>query len=206
MHLLDLLRVLDYFGTVVFAVSGALVAARKGMDWMGFAILATVTGIGGGTLRDLILARPVFWLVHWEYIALCVLAAGATFYLVAHVHRRLSWLLWADAVGLAAFSVIGVQIALASGTNPFIAILMGMMTAAFGGLIRDVLAGEPPLLLHREIYASAALVGGGVYVLFAVVLHQPLWALVLGFLVALLIRALGIVYHWHLPAARAADI
>ncbi len=204
MHLLDLLRVLDYFGTVVFAISGALVAARKGMDWMGFAILATVTGIGGGTLRDLILARPVFWLVHWEYIALCVASAGLTFYFAAPVHRRLSWLLWADAVGLAAFTVIGVQIALSSGTNSFIAIIMGMMTAAFGGLIRDVLAGEPPLMLHREIYASAALVGGVVYVLFAVVWHQPFWALICGFLVALLIRALGIVYHWHLPAARVA--
>jgi uncharacterized membrane protein YeiH len=200
----DLLRGLDYFGTVVFAISGALVAARKGMDLMGFAILATVTGIGGGTLRDLILDRPVFWVAHWEYIVICVLTAIATFYFVHHVRRRFSWLLWADAVGLAAFSVLGVQIALSTGTNPFIAIIMGMMTAAFGGLIRDVLAGEPPLLLHREIYASAALLGGVVYVLFAVALHQPIWALILGFIVALVVRALGIVYHWHLPTARSA--
>lgn len=199
-----MLRGLDFFGTVVFAISGALVAARKSMDWMGFAILATVTGIGGGTLRDLLLGRPVFWIVHWEYIVICVVTALATFYLLRHVHRRLSWLLWADAVGLAAFSVLGVQIALASGTSPFIAIIMGMMTAAFGGLIRDVLAGEPPLLLHREIYASAALSGGVVYVLLAVVLHQPIWALIVGFVAALLIRGLGIVYHWHLPAARAS--
>lgn len=204
MIIADMLRGLDFFGTVVFAISGALVAARKSMDWMGFAILATVTGIGGGTLRDLLLGRPVFWIVHWEYIVICVVTALATFYLLRHVHRRLSWLLWADAVGLAAFSVLGVQIALASGTSPFIAIIMGMMTAAFGGLIRDVLAGEPPLLLHREIYASAALSGGVVYVLLAVVLHQPIWALIVGFVAALLIRGLGIVYHWHLPAARAS--
>ncbi|ANJ68293.1 hypothetical protein A9404_05070 [Halothiobacillus diazotrophicus] len=199
-----MLRGLDFFGTVVFAISGALVAARKSMDWMGFSILATVTGIGGGTLRDLLLGRPVFWIVHWEYIVICVVTALATFYLLRHVHRRLSWLLWADAVGLAAFSVLGVQIALTSGTSPFIAIIMGMMTAAFGGLIRDVLAGEPPLLLHREIYASAALIGGVVYVLLAVVLHQPIWALIVGFVAALIIRGLGIVYHWHLPAARAS--
>ncbi len=204
MVIADLLRGLDYFGTVVFAISGALVAARKGMDLMGFAILATVTGIGGGTLRDLILARSVFWVAHWEYIVICVLTAIATFYFVHHVRRRFSWLLWADAVGLAAFSVLGVQIALSTGTNPFIAIIMGMMTAAFGGLIRDVLAGEPPLLLHREIYASAALLGGVVYALFGVVLHQPVWALILGFIVALVVRALGIVYHWHLPTARSA--
>lgn len=204
MIIADLLRGLDYFGTVVFAISGALVAARKRMDWMGFSILATVTGIGGGTLRDLILGRPVFWVLHWEYIVICVVSALGTFYLLQHVHRRLSWLLWADAVGLAAFSVLGVQIALSSGTSPFIAIIMGMMTAAFGGLIRDVLAGEPPLLLHREIYASAALIGGVVYVLLAVFLHQPIWALIVGFVAALIIRGLGIVYHWHLPAARAS--
>lgn len=203
MVIADLLRGLDYFGTVVFAISGALVAARKGMDLMGFAILATVTGIGGGTLRDLILARPVFWVAHWEYIVICVLTAIATFYFAQHIRRRFSWLLWADAVGLAAFSVLGVQIALSVGTNPFIAIIMGMMTAAFGGLIRDVLAGEPPLLLHREIYASAALLGGVVYVLFSVTLDQPVWALVLGFIVALVVRALGIVYHWHLPTERS---
>ncbi|OZB74274.1 MAG: hypothetical protein B7X28_00070 [Halothiobacillus sp. 13-55-253] len=203
MHIADLLRGLDYFGTIVFAISGALVAARKGMDWMGFAILATVTGIGGGTLRDLILDRPVFWVSHWEYIVLCVLTSLVTFYFVPHIRRRYSWLLWADAIGLAVFSVLGVQIALSTGTSPFIAIIMGMMTAAFGGLIRDVLAGEPPLLLHREIYASAALSGGVVYALLVVVLHQPIWALILGFIVALVVRALGIVYHWHLPTARS---
>lgn len=199
-----LLRGLDYFGVAVFAISGALVAARKGMDWMGFAILATVTGIGGGTLRDLLLNRPVYWLVHWEYIVICLVAALATFYLIRHVQRRLSWLLWADAVGLAAFTVIGAQVALSVGTNPFIAIIMAMMTAAFGGLIRDVLAGEQPLLLHREIYASAALTGGLVYVLFAHYLSEPFWAVLAGFATALVVRGLGIVYHLHLPAARGS--
>jgi len=196
------LRGLDYFGVAVFAVSGALVAARKGMDWMGFAILATVTGIGGGTLRDLLLGRPVFWLVRWEYIVICLVAALGTFYLIRHVQRRLSWLLWADAVGLAAFSVIGAQVALSMGTSPFIAVIMAMMTAAFGGLIRDVLAGEMPLLLHREIYASAALSGGLMYVLLAYYLAAPLWAVPAGFVTALVVRGLGIVYHLHLPAAR----
>ena len=200
----ELMRGLDYFGVAVFAISGALVAARKGMDWMGFSILATVTGIGGGTLRDLLLDRHVYWLVHWEYIVICLVAALATFYLIRHMQRRLSWLLWADAVGLAAFSVIGAQVALSSGTNPFIAIIMAVMTAAFGGLIRDVLAGERPLLLHREIYASAALAGGLVYVLLAHYLAEPLWALIAGFGTALVVRGLGIIYHLHLPTARSS--
>lgn len=197
----ELLQGLDYFGTAVFAVSGALVADRKRMDMMGFLILATVTGIGGGTLRDLLLDRPVFWLTQWEYLVITALVAIAAFYVSKPFKRRSNWLPWADAVGLAAFCVIGTQIALSMDASPMIAVMMGIMTAAFGGLIRDVLAGEPPLLLHREIYASAALAGGVVYVLFAHWLAWPIAAVILGFGVTLLVRGLGIHYHWHLPSS-----
>jgi len=195
------LQWLDYFGVAVFAISGALVAARKGMDWMGFVLIATVTGIGGGTLRDLLLDRPVYWIEAWQYIVICVAAAFATFYTVQYLHRRSSWLLWADAVGLAAFTVIGVEIALGQGVSPFIAVIMGVMTATFGGLIRDVLAGEMPLLLHREIYASAALLGGVVYVTVVMLADDLAWLATVGaFLSALVARGLGIVFHWHLPS------
>ncbi|MFA7521720.1 MAG: trimeric intracellular cation channel family protein [Halothiobacillaceae bacterium] len=197
----EILQGVDYFGTAVFAVSGALVADRKRMDLMGFLILATVTGIGGGTLRDLLLDRPVFWLTHWEYLAITAVMGLATFYVSKPLHQRANWLLWADAVGLAAFCVIGAQIALSLEASPMIAVMMGIMTATFGGLIRDVLAGELPLLLHREIYASAALAGGIVYVLLAHWLAWPIAAVVLGFIVTLVVRGLGIRYHWHLPSA-----
>ncbi|KTG16091.1 MULTISPECIES: trimeric intracellular cation channel family protein [unclassified Guyparkeria] len=197
----ELLQWLDYFGTAVFAVTGALVADRKRMDLMGFLILATVTGIGGGTLRDLLLDRPVFWLTQWEYLVIAAVMAIVFFYASKPFHQRANWLPWADAIGLAAFCVIGAQIALSMEANPMIAVMMGIMTAAFGGLIRDVLAGEPPLLLHREIYASAALAGGIVYVLFAHWLEWPIAALILGFTVTLVVRGLGIRYHWHLPSA-----
>ncbi|MGM0516103.1 MAG: trimeric intracellular cation channel family protein [Pseudomonadota bacterium] len=197
----EMLQAVDYFGTAVFAVSGALVASRQRMDLMGFLILATVTGIGGGTLRDLLLARPVFWLTQWEYLVITAVMAIATFYATRPFQQRSNWLLWADAVGLAAFCVIGAQIALSMDASPMIAVMMGIMTATFGGLIRDVLAGEPPLLLHREIYASAALAGGVVYVLFAHWLDWPIAAVILGFAVTLVVRGLGIRYHWHLPSA-----
>lgn len=197
----EMLQWLDYFGTAVFAVSGALVASRQRMDLMGFLILAMVTGIGGGTLRDLLLDRPVFWLTQWEYLVIAAVMAIATFFATRPFQERFNWLLWADAVGLAAFCVIGTQIALSMDASPMIAVMMGIITPAFGGLIRDVLAGEPPLLLHREIYASAALVGGIVYVLFAHWLGWPIAAVILGFTVTLVVRGLGIRYHWHLPSA-----
>jgi len=197
----EMLQWLDYFGTAVFAVSGALVASRQRMDLMGFLILAMVTGIGGGTLRDLLLDRPVFWLTQWEYLVIAAVMAIATFFATRPFQERFNWLLWADAVGLAAFCVIGTQIALSMDASPMIAVMMGIITPAFGGLIRDVLAGEPPLLLHREIYASAALVGGIVYVLFAHWLEWPIAAVILGFTVTLVVRGLGIRYHWHLPSA-----
>jgi len=194
------LQALDYFGVAVFAVSGALVAARKGMDWMGFILIATATGIGGGTLRDLLLDRPVYWIDEWQYLVICVAAAFITFYMIRHLRRRLSWLLWADAIGMAAFTVIGVEVALGMGVSPFIAVIMGVMTATFGGLIRDVIAGEMPLLLHREVYASAALLGGIVYVLVVILIDQGYVAAIAAFVTALVIRGLGITFHWHLPS------
>ncbi len=202
----ELIRVLDYFGVVVFAVSGALTAARKGMDLVGFALIGTITGIGGGTLRDLLLDRPVFWLSAHEYVLLTLFAAWSVFFFGrAFTPRLRSALDWADAVGLSAFAVIGAQAALASGTSPLIAVIMGMMTASFGGLLRDMICGEPPLILHREVYASAAAAGAAVFTL----LHEwpapPVVTLAAGFGVALGLRGLGIIYGLHLPAFPQRD-
>lgn len=198
----ELLKALDYFGVVVFAISGGLTAARKGMDLVGFALIGTVTGIGGGTLRDLLLDRPVYWLTEWEYVLMTVLAAWFVFFFArAFTHRMAeAWLNWADAVGLAVFSLIGAQAALAAGTSPFIAVVMGMMTASFGGLIRDMLCNEPPMILHREVYASAAVAGATVFIVLHELAAPALLTLAAGFLVALVVRGLGIVYGLHLPA------
>ena len=203
----ELLKALDYFGVVVFAISGGLTAARKGMDLVGFALIGTVTGIGGGTLRDLLLDKPVYWLSEWEYVLMTVLAAWAVFFFARAFNNRMAGALlnWADAVGLAVFSLIGTQAALASGTSPFIAVVMGMMTASFGGLIRDMLCNEPPMILHREVYASAAVAGSTVFIILHELAAPALLTLAAGFFAALIVRGMGIVYGLHLPAFPKSD-
>jgi uncharacterized membrane protein YeiH len=195
---------LDFFGVVVFALSGALIAAQKRLDPVGLILAATVTGVGGGTLRDLLLGRPVFWLQAWHTVAvtsataLLVYALGwlaPRFSQRIMAHRALDWL---DAVGLSVFCLIGAQAALAAGTNGFIAVIMGMMTASFGGLIRDILCNEIPMILHREIYATAAAAGAAAFVVTEQVLPHDL-ALMIGAGVAFLLRAMGIARGWQLP-------
>ena len=138
-----LIELLDYFGIIVFAISGALAAARARMDVVGFALLGVVTGIGGGSLRDILLGRlTVFWIEQPQYIVICVVAAIATFVSVPIIVSRLKLLLWADAVGLAVFAVLGAQTALAADVPLIIAALLGVVSATFGGLIRDRAKGD----------------------------------------------------------------
>ena len=129
------------------------------MDLVGFALLATVTGVGGGTLRDLVLGHAVFWLDQPGYVLLCALCSTLVFVAAPRIEYRYPVLLWADAVGLSVFAALGTYTTLEGGFSPVIAVLMGVMTATFGGLIRDVLACEIPLILRHEIYATAALIG-----------------------------------------------
>ncbi|MBB5519834.1 trimeric intracellular cation channel family protein [Amphiplicatus metriothermophilus] len=156
--------VLSYIGLFVFAVSGALTALRNDMDIFGVAMIGLVTGVGGGTIRDVLLGSfPVWWIADPLAIAIC--AAGAAVAVVAQpaIASRLKALIWADAAGLAVFAIIGAQAALAAGAPALIAVFMGAVTATFGGVLRDVLCNETPLILREEIYATAALIGAGVY-------------------------------------------
>ncbi|MGE0565961.1 MAG: trimeric intracellular cation channel family protein [Pseudolabrys sp.] len=200
----SLFTILDWTGTAVFAVTGALVASRKRMDIFGFILLGSATGIGGGSLRDLMLgATPVFWVREPVYLAICVGVSAATFFLAHVPESRYRVLLWLDAVGLALFCIIGADKALAAGTSGFIAVAMGAATATFGGIIRDLLGGESPLILRKEIYVTAALAGALVFVS-GVKLGAPwLAAAGAGFAVCLTVRALALVYGWSLPVYRA---
>lgn len=194
---------LDLAGVAVFAVSGALEAARREMDLLGFVLVGSVTGIGGGTLRDLLLgSTPVFWIAEPVYISVCVGAAVLTFAGARLLASRLRALMWMDAAGLAVFAVTGTQAALAQDVSPIIAAGMGMMTATFGGFIRDIMCNDIPLILRSEIYATAALAGAGVYVgLDAAGLAGPaatLAALATGFG----LRAVAIVTGLSLPKYR----
>lgn len=197
------LALLELSGTIVFAVSGALAAARKQMDLFGFVVLATVTGIGGGTLRDLLLGRhPVGWVGQPSVVLLCGATAVLTFGLVPKLEARSSALLWADAVGLAVFAVTGTRTALEAGAPAVSAIALGMLTAAGGGMVRDVLAGEIPLVLRREIYALAAILGGAAYWALAELSLPTGPAMVLACLLAFGLRALGLRFGLSLPAYR----
>jgi uncharacterized membrane protein YeiH len=197
----------EAFGVAVFALTGALTAARKGMDPFGFALLATVTGVGGGTLRDLLLGtRPVFWVGDPTDVLVCLGIAALTFIFGPTRVARLDaggrgrTLLWADAMGLAMFAVVGTQKALAAGVPPVSAIALGTITATFGGIIRDLLAGMTPLVLRQEIYVTAAFLGAAVLVLGQGLGFSAALSAGAGFCAAFALRALAILRGWSLPA------
>ena len=195
-----LIELLGYFGIIVFAISGALAAARARMDVVGFALLGVVTGIGGGSLRDILLGRlPVFWIEQPQYIVICVVAAIATFVSVPIIVSRLKLLLWADAVGLAVFAVLGAQTALAADVPLIIAALLGVVSATFGGLIRDIICRETPLILLKEIYVTAALVGALLYVSLIEFAVTPGVAMLAGCATTFAVRGLALVYSLSLP-------
>jgi uncharacterized membrane protein YeiH len=163
---LTILYLLDLLGVFVFAVSGALAAGRKSLDLLGVVVIAVVTAIGGGTLRDLLLDRhPIFWIANPVYV---IVITGAALFTVAwtrRFHPPAKTLLIADALGLALFSVMGAQIAQDAGLSPVIVVIMGTMTGTAGGIIRDVLTNEIPLILRpvMELYATAAIAGIALY-------------------------------------------
>jgi uncharacterized membrane protein YeiH len=148
-----------YFGDVVFAISGALTAARYRMDVLGFVLIGTITGIGGGTTRDLLLGRTVWWTQDPTELILCVAASLVTFFFITSDITRRKGMIWADALGLSVFGVVGCHIALEFGVPFVIAVFMGMVTATGGGIIRDVLTNTQPMILSGQVYATAALLG-----------------------------------------------
>ena len=199
--------VFDLVGVAVFAVSGALAAAEKHQDILGFILFGTITGIGGGTARDLLLnTDAVFWIEDTRYIWTCIAASMATWFLARPFHSLKLVLLWADALGLALFSVLGTIKALAWGAPAIVAIGMGMMTASFGSLIRDSLLGRPPVLLEPNIYVTAALVGAGSYTLLnGFGAFQP-FALYLAVGAAFALRASAIIFDLRLPKYSGSSV
>jgi uncharacterized membrane protein YeiH len=191
--------ILDYAGVTVFALTGALAAARDRHDIITFWFFAVVTGVGGGTLRDLLIGAPVFWISDATYLGIG-LAASVFVWFAAQRVERAKALIWLDAVGLAAYAVIGAAKALSFGVDPLVSIAMGVLTACFGGVIRDVLAVTPSALLKREITISAALLSAAGFVALYAAGVPPLWAGVAGGMAGFGLRAGAIHYGWALPA------
>lgn len=201
-NLLRLLYYFDVFAAVVFAVSGALVASRKGMDVVGFAWLAVVTGVGGGTVRDLILGLPVFWVQNPVHVSACLVTALVVHFVAPLVESRQRVLLWFDAFGLALVTVAGTVKALDAGAPAVVAIAMGVVTGSVGGIIRDTLGQVPSVILRHEIYVTASVLGACTYVLLAGNGAAGLVAMIAGFLVTFGVRGMAVRFGWSLPTFR----
>lgn len=199
-----LVHFFDILAAVVFAVSGALVASRKGMDVMGFMWLAVITGVGGGTVRDLILDVPVFWVQNPVHVSACLVTAVAMHFVAPLVESRYRTLLWFDAFGLALVTVAGTVKALDVGAPALVAIAMGAVTGTVGGMIRDTLGHVPSVLLRHEIYVTASVLGACTYVGLNGLGLDRASAMAGGFLVTFGVRGLAIRFGWSLPVFRGS--
>ena len=198
---MDALPMLDVAGIAVFALSGALAAARAKQTLVTFAFFAVMTGVGGGTIRDLLIGAPVFW-VHADWVPLTCLACAVAVWLTPERMWSDKALDWFDAIGLAAYAVFGTAKALSYGIGPIPAAMMGVVTACVGGILRDVLAGQPSIILRPEIYVTAAALSAG---LFAGLLVLGLWwplAAIAAALAGFGLRAAAIVRGLALPGYR----
>jgi uncharacterized membrane protein YeiH len=193
------LYLMDLVGVFAFAVSGALTAARKGMDLFGVPVVAAVTAIGGGTVRDVLLDRPVYWLSDVTYLYVIAAAAVCTLVYVRFRRPPRGALLVADAFGLAVFAVLGVRAGLGAGVSPLIAVIMGAITGVVGGAVRDVLCRETPLILRREIYATAAVAGATTYVVLNAWVGQGAITATASIAVTLLLRLAAVRLDLNLP-------
>jgi uncharacterized membrane protein YeiH len=201
----DLFRLVPFFdvlAAVVFAVSGALVASRQGLDVMAFIWFAVITGVGGGTVRDLILNVPVFWVQNPVHVSACLVTAVVMHFVAPLVESRYRTLLWFDAFGLALVSVTGTVKAADVGAPALVAIAMGAVTGIVGGILRDTLGHVPSVLLGREVYVTASVLGACTYVGLSALGVGRVPAMIAAFLMTFIVRSLAIRFGWSLPVFR----
>ena len=193
------LFVIEVLGTIAFAISGIRLAAAKSFDWFGAYIVGLVTAIGGGTLRDLLLGIPVFWMQSWMYLAVTLMSLVTVIIFRRALVKGMRTLFIFDAIGLALFVVVGIEKSFTAGFPAWVAIAMGIITGSFGGVIRDILINEDPLFFRKDIYATACMAGGLVYWLVTLTPASPVVAQ-LGCAVTVVgLRILAVHYHWQLP-------
>lgn len=194
-------HVLDLFGVAVAAVGGSLVAGRRRLDWFGVLVIAVVTAIGGGTIRDVLLGRhPIFWIADQVYLVVIMVAVLGTLVYTRYKPVPARTLLVADAGALALFAISGATIAEARHTPAMIIVLMGTITGCAGGMLRDVLCAQVPLILRRDIYATAAIVGTALYAVLKAT-HVSSWlSASVAMAVVFMLRLGAITWGWHFPA------
>jgi uncharacterized membrane protein YeiH len=195
-----LLHSIYLIAIVAEAMSGAIMGMRRNMDLFGLCLIGSVTALGGGSIRDMLLGHyPLGWIAHPEYLLFTIGAAIATAMVARFLHHLRTVFLLVDALGLVAFSVIGCDIALASGMHLGIVVLAGMVTGIFGGLLRDILCNQIPLVLQRELYATVALFTGVIYVGLLGLNVERALALLSAIISGFLFRMLAMRFHWRLP-------
>ncbi|GAA4244464.1 MULTISPECIES: trimeric intracellular cation channel family protein [Winogradskyella] len=199
-------QIVDILGTIAFAISGALIAMNKRMDPFGVLIIAFVTAVGGGTLRDVMIGiEPVSWMRNMTFVY--VIIGSAAFAVV--FRKRISYLRKSlflfDTIGIALYTVVGVETGLVAGLHPLICIAMGTMTACFGGVLRDILCNEIPVVFRKEIYATACILGGLTYFLLLQFFEDRNYLFVIAGLVVIIVRLIAVRYKISLPTLYKKD-
>lgn len=200
----NFIYILDLSAVAVCAITATLEARRRELDWFGVVVIAVIAGIGGGTVRDILLGRlPVYWIHDPLYVVVGASAATFAFFTGRHLRLPKNFFLIPDAIGLALFTVIGTSIALKLGNHWLISALMGVITGVFGGVIRDILCNEIPLIFRTDIYATASLAGALLLILLDCYTVNHNQAIVYAMALIVIIRMLAIHWHIHLPRLRA---
>jgi len=199
----ELIYYVDLTGTFVFAVSGWLLASRKELDFFGATVISFITAVGGGTLRDLLIgSTPVGWMqdINYLYAILAGIFATVFFRKVFEKLRKTMFLF--DSIGIGLFTILGLEKTLATGLAPIIAVMMGTISAVFGGVLRDTLVNEIPLIFRKEIYATICLGGGLLYLLLKALGLAQDWDVVITISAIISVRILAVVYNWTFKAVK----
>jgi uncharacterized membrane protein YeiH len=197
---MTLITVLDLIGTLVFAISGSLMAKQHDFDIFGAAVVAFVTALGGGTIRDLLIGvTPVGWMIDPQYLAAVITGVVMVLVFPSYLLKLRKTMFLFDTIGIGIFTLIGIQKAMGLGLSPMIALMMGMVSAVFGGVIRDILCTEVPLIFRKEIYATACLAGGAIYLLSIYLGVNNSLAMITSMFIIIGIRLVSVVKHIALP-------
>ena len=197
--------VIEFIGTMAFAISGIRLASAKHFDWFGAYIVGMATAIGGGTLRDIMLGVPPFWMTNSIYVICCGLALlWVILFGKKLIRKKNTWFIF-DTIGLALFNIIGLEKTLNMGYPLWMAVIMGCVTGAAGGILRDILTKEIPLIFRKDIYAMACIAGGVIYIIgYTGGLPAEVNA-ILSAIIVISTRLLAVKYHWHLPVLKGED-
>lgn len=194
------LFITEVIGTIAFAISGIRLAASKNFDWFGAYVVGLITAIGGGTLRDVLLDIPVFWMQSWMYLTVTFVSLAAVIIFKHFLVGGKRTLFIFDAIGLALFVVVGMEKSFAAGYPAWVAIVMGIITGSFGGVLRDILINEEPLFFRKDIYATACLAGGMVYALTMYIPGAtPVFSQIACAVTVIGLRVAAVHYGWSLP-------